>query len=124
LIEKLADYIASRPYIQPKSVIVEVGAGDGSLSFCLSRALAVRHPHLDLDLVASDLEPYSTPYSTPYNAGAQKSGIFPVAAEDYKATLRKRTPVLVLCAWMPMNVDWTSDFREHDSLEEYILIGA
>ena len=65
LVDRLADYIASRPYMRTnhsmiRPAVVEVGAGDGSLSYFLGRSLNARHPALaaKLDLVASDLEPY------------------------------------------------------------------
>jgi hypothetical protein len=33
-----------------------------------------------------------------------------------------RRPVIVLCSWMPMDVDWTGWFR-HYGVDEYVLIG-
>jgi hypothetical protein len=106
-----------------------VGAGDGSLSYFLSRALAARHPDISLELFASDLEPYNPEYAgrpgtaDGYKKGDKSARIFPVTAEDFKLTLEKRKPALVLCAWMPMNIDWSAHFRKTRTVEEYILIG-
>jgi hypothetical protein len=42
---------------------------------------------------------------------------------DYKKAIAKYQPDIVLCAWMPMGVDWTSSFRECDRVQAYTLVG-
>ncbi|KAL7578290.1 hypothetical protein ACA910_012703 [Epithemia clementina (nom. ined.)] len=38
--------------------------------------------------------------------------------------IQRRRQVIVLCSWMPMNEDWTAEFRKYSpTVQEYILIG-
>ncbi len=42
---------------------------------------------------------------------------------SFRAALRQHAPHLVLCAWMPMGIDWSADFRACASVHEYVLLG-
>jgi hypothetical protein len=88
--------------------VAEIGAGSGHLAFHLGGRLAER----GVRFFASDARPRRSPFS--------RSGR--VDAECYRTTLQRRRPHVVLCAWMPMGVDWTEDLRRA-GVFEYLLLG-
>ena len=108
----LADYMISRlSELQdgdPPIVVLELGAGNGRLSYFLQDKLEERKPGAFV-VVATD---------------SQKSGIkqvFPVEQLDFKDALQKFKPEVVVVSWMPD--DFSSAIRNTASVKEYILIG-
>ena len=115
-IAALAEYIHSRnPNGDAK--IIEVGAGSGRLSFLLNREMKKRGAACRI--IASDpiLEP----------APGQRAAVHYRDVEQltYQEAIRKHRPSIVICAWMPMDQDWTKDFRSmcDGCVQEYILVG-
>ncbi|MFA5460281.1 MAG: hypothetical protein WC283_03080 [Candidatus Paceibacterota bacterium] len=89
--------------LKPK-LILEVGAGDGTLSKILSDR--------GFNVIATDN------YSWPF-----RKRFFKVNKIDYKKALEKYQPDVVINSWMPLGTDWTKDFRKAKSVKHYITIG-
>ncbi|CAM9225441.1 unnamed protein product [Phaeothamnion confervicola] len=143
-VDFLASYVLERyggTAAQPAPVtLLEVGAGTGRLSHFLRQRLRAVDPALPaagsggggsafassskaaINVVATDL-------GLGERWGLRGSGIgsraakFPVEKVSYQRALRKHKPQLVLCAWMPMDDDWTAAFRRTPSVCEYVLVG-
>lgn len=118
-IQSLAGYLLQRakemgakpnPYECLKAV--EVGAGDGRLSFFLQNELENTAPGL-IELVATD--------------NHSEKGINPVLKDFVKKMdcqdALSHQPQIVISSWMPRGEDWTVNFRDTASMQEYILIG-
>ena len=113
----LAEYICIRSKGNADTVVLEVGAGNGRLAFLLNRALKSLQGSSAPRVVATDPILEAAP--------GQQAALshHNVEAIDYKSAMQKYKPDIVLCAWMPMDQDWTLDFRAESSLKEYILVG-
>jgi hypothetical protein len=90
--------------------IVEIGAGDGILSYFLRKKLAELSPE-DFELIATDKSPQG------YNKE------FTVEEMDYQTALDELNPDIIISSWMSLNQNWTPAFRQADFVQEYILIG-
>ena len=108
LAEKIENYGGSK---ENPAKLLEVGAGDGRLSYFLNRKLNKLVPG-KFNLVATDS-----------GEEVRIKPVFDVEKIDYKAALKKYSPTIVISSWMPAGVDWTSDFRSEPSVKEYILVG-
>ena len=114
-VNALSDYLADRiryfAFSEPTPIpILEVCAGDGRLKYFLKQALQQKIPGL-FSYTASD--------SGEWNIG----NLSPVELLDHETALEEIQPTIVLCSWMPNNQDLTQDFRDCESVREYILIG-
>jgi hypothetical protein len=89
--------------LKPK-LILEVGAGDGTLSKILNDR--------GFNVIATD--DYSWLFKKRY---------FKVNKISYKKALEKYKPDIVINSWMPLGTDWTKDFRKTKSVKHYITIG-
>lgn len=89
--------------LKPK-LILEVGAGDGTLSKILKDR--------GFNIIATDN--YSWSFRKRY---------FKVEKIDYKKALEKYKPDIIISSWMPLGTDWTKDFRKTKSVKHYITIG-
>ncbi len=103
VVRELAMYLMERGYRN----IVEVGAGDGRLSYFLRPYLST-----DVTMVATDTD-----------GGFGYHGLFPVEKMRAREAILAYHPDAVIASWMPKNQDWTQDFRNELSVQEYILIG-
>jgi hypothetical protein len=92
------------------TVILEVGAGNGRLTFFLQEKLNEIMPG-KVKIVASDSGDWRIPPA------------FQVDNIPHKEALAKYKPRIVIFSWMPYGYDCTSDFRASESVDEYILIG-
>lgn len=92
------------------AVILEVGAGDGRLSgFIRQRLWALGID--DISVIATDSGEWEiTPEAE-------------VITMDQAEAVQQYKPDIVISSWMPMQVDFTADFRTQPSVKEYILIG-
>ena len=114
-LEALGDYLSQRAKEfgateNEPLIILEVGAGNGRLTHFLQQKLEERMPG-KIKVIATD---------------SGEKGIkttFPVQPLEQKAALKAYKPKIVICSWMPIDKDWTADFRATDNVEEYILIG-
>jgi hypothetical protein len=92
--------------------VLEVGAGDGRLTYFLRQRLAERAPDL-VSVIATDLKSWR--------------GITPVIDDIETASceeaVKKYEPQIVIWSWPPPGVDHTSEIRRTESVEEYIIIG-
>ncbi|KAJ3086850.1 hypothetical protein HK102_012349 [Quaeritorhiza haematococci] len=131
-VEGLGAYVARRilQYTGPSSgvregtepgkrefVIAEVGAGNGALAYHLEvevlRNLKSTGNEVDVKIVAVD-------------AAGRLGDItesFAVEKMNHLDALRHYHPDMVIASWMSKGVDWTADFRDAESVREYILIG-
>lgn len=101
-IEALGEHLQPRLTADRQTTILEVGAGVGRLSKALGDILVDQ----SVAIIPIDSRP------------------FPGVEEiDYREALKKYQPNIVLCAWMLDGKDWTPDFRQTPSVEEYLLIG-
>lgn len=123
-VESLAEYISGRrAQLNPSGGrvrVLEVGAGNGELAYHLREALEERGGAEAWELTASDhgkwgLASSHYPYSAPFRQG--------ILELSYAAAIRTVRPHLVLAAWMPMESDWTAEFRRTAGINEYILLG-
>jgi len=91
--------------------VLEVGAGDGALAHHLQIALEARHA--PITIVATD---------------SMSRGLHPVpgahiSCRDATEAVTEHEPQIVLCAFMPLGMDWTRSFRACESVEAYLLLG-
>lgn len=91
-------------------VVLEVGAGQGRLSFFLAKKLKEIGEGLEVIAVDSHVD--------------QITPAFPVRRMDSRTALELYQPKIVISSWMPKAQDWTPDFRAIPGLQEYILIGS
>lgn len=107
-IESLASYLHSR-----NLRIVEVGAGDGRLTYFLKRSTFGD----DLDIRATDIKDWEDKGKTNTSVDVEKLG--------YLEALKKYSTekLLVLSCWMNVDVAWAKDFRAEPMVQEYVLIG-
>jgi hypothetical protein len=120
-------------------VVLEVGAGSGSLSHALdlqrrleaaAGAKSSRRAHetetpAPVRVVATDTGIWRAKHHRRVKGGSAggAAGAFPVAQMDYRSALEHYKPHVVVCSWMPMGDDWTQAFRDAPSVQEYILVG-
>ena len=91
-------------------VILEVGAGNGRLTHFLQQKLDGQ--------VKGSVKVIATDSGT-----LDLKTNFPVEKIDQKDALQKYKPQIVICSWMPEGEDFTKDFRNTSSVQEYVLIG-
>ena len=92
-IDHFSDYLAKRildMHPNDKAVILEVAAGNGTLSYFLKRSLDEKIPGR-FDIIATD----SGDWNIKHVSG--------VEVIDYKEALVKYKPDIILTSWMPMN---------------------
>lgn len=90
--------------------ILEIGAGNGKLSYHLKQKLNELVPGR-YQVIAAD------------SGKSMIKTIFPVKALPNKQALEKYQPEIVISSWMPPGVDFTKDIRDTKNVVEYILIG-
>jgi hypothetical protein len=76
---------------------------------------------IKINFVASDNGSWKLPGLS--SATDDESGILHVDKLDYQTALAKYQPDIVLCAWMPLGIDFTKAIRDCKSTQMYILIG-
>ncbi len=114
-INALGDYIINRlmkmqDLNNKPFTVLEIGAGDGRLAHFLQKKLNDEMPD-KIKVVASD-------------TGSWKiEPTFPVENLSNREALENYKPQIVICSWMPPNVDFSADIRNCDSVKEYLLIG-
>lgn len=99
------DTVSSRPLR-----VLEVGAGNGRLTHFLKQAVATK-AQIDLDLTATDSGSWQIPPA------------FEVTQLPQDDALILFQPDIVIASWMPYKADWTPEFRNTSTVQEYILIG-
>jgi hypothetical protein len=112
--------------------VLEVGAGSGRLSKLLRAALVVldasvsaSEPAARVEVIATDcdLRPHPRQKLSTTAPAADDRAAPLVHAMDYSRAIARYAPDLVLCAWMPMDTDWSAAFRRAPSVREYVLLG-
>lgn len=91
--------------------ILEVGAGNGRLSYLLQEKIKEIDPANHTKIIAVD------------DGNWNLVPLLPVENIDYKEALAKYNPTIVISSWMPPETDFTKDFRDTPTVQEYILIG-
>lgn len=118
-VEQIAAYLHGRLEALGGGSLVEVGAGNGSLTFFINAALEqLGSKHR---CVATD--PDLRPAPRQKTGASGESGEYDIEALDVTQALEKHKPTIVLCAWMPMDTDWSAEFRACSSVKEYVLVG-
>lgn len=117
-IEHFSNYLLDRANVlgatkENPTVILEVGAGDGKLSYFLTQQLKKSGTDT-IKIFTTGYDNDVFQIKSPYNN---------VEKLSEKEALKKYNPSIVICSWMLNNVDWTPDFRNTKSVQEYILIG-
>lgn len=116
-VEELAGYLENRLKEMNNSdfrdgddcfEVVEVGCGNGRLSFHLKER--------GIPIKATD--DFSWHLDKKVRENRQK-----IHDLDHAQAVNKFKPRIVLCAWMPSYKDFTTAFRKQESVQEYILIG-
>jgi len=112
LVDKVAEYIKQRAE-EVKGFdgpVVEVAAGNGRLAYFLNGRLPE-----ELLVRPSDNDSW-----------LRGRGVsFGVETIDHAVLVERDQPSLVLCQWMPNEVDFTAEWRQKSKrLREYILLGA
>lgn len=110
--EYLKDRTASINHDTQKPVtILEVAAGDGRLAHFLRQRFQKRP---DISYIATDSGEWGIKPAFDHE---------PVEEMDVETSLRVHKPDIVICSWMPVQLDWSQHFRKTKSVQEYILIG-
>jgi hypothetical protein len=123
-IQAFSDYLSQRAKDlggkkeKPISIL-EVGAGNGKLTHFLNREFE-RKKIENIKIIATDSGEWMEPRKGKW---IKITPHFPVEILDYKEALKEYKPDIVVCSWMPLGEDWTKDFRDAESIKEYILIG-
>ena len=86
--------------------ILEVGAGNGMLTYHLARRLGSRARVVAVDDGSSRIATQAE-----------------VHLLDQATALARFAPQIVLACWMPSGCDWTAGFRACASVREYLLLG-
>lgn len=86
--------------------ILEVGAGNGMLTYHLARRLGSRARVVAVDDGSSRIATQAE-----------------VQVLDQATALARFAPQIVLACWMPSGCDWTAGFRACASVREYLLLG-
>lgn len=94
-------------------VILEIGAGDGRLSHFLQKKIDEKSPGL-VKIIASD--------SGDWEKGGVKPR-FPVENLRHDEAIKKFSPEIVICSWMPFREDFSEEIRKASSVKEYVLVG-
>jgi hypothetical protein len=121
-----------------RTLVLDVGAGDGFLAQLLREAFEVephgkrrRLPRTRGRTVTPKIvfERQSVPEVVATDDGSWNiAPLAPVESLGVEDALQKYNKndesqqLIVLCSWMPMGIDWTAAFRHH-KVDEYILIG-
>jgi|GEM_PF-3243088 len=116
-IAELAQYLDERMLKLDQKVILEVGAGSGALSHFLNARL--KSIGSASRCIATD--PDHRPAPRQRCGIAARDGMYQVECLDCTSALAKYNPAMVLCSWMPMDLDWSDAFRNY--AEEYVLVG-
>ena len=114
--------------------VLEIGAGNGYLgsflNLChLQRLEKDQDNNNDInitwrkkfDYISTDFKPGKM-HTFFYSSFLMKYELL-VQKYEYKAAIDKFQPDIVLCAWMPMGVDWSEYIRSKSCVKEYILLG-
>ena len=123
-IDGLAAYLTDRAdSARGNTVILDVGAGDGTLAHFLRSALEA--PAMQGEATSTSNKNVSAVVAT--DDGSWKiRPRFEVenigVAEAVAKYRQKCEQLIVLCSWMPMGVDWTAEIRANGA-DEIILIG-
>lgn len=117
-IEQFSNYLSKQAILlggkkEKPTIILEVGAGDGRLSYFLTQQL--KSSKVDtIKIITTGYDSESFKIKSKYNN---------VENLPEKDALEKYSPAIVICSWMIPDEDWTPDFRKTKSVKEYILIG-
>jgi hypothetical protein len=116
-IDKLAEYFVERSNEYKASqenplVILEIGAGNGRLSYFLGKKLEEKALG-QIKIIATD--------SGGWNLKRDRDSF--VEDLDYKEAMEKYKPSIVISSWMPYKKDFTQDIRNSEGVQEYVLIG-
>ena len=114
LVDAIALHIGSLRSGNHRLNVLEVGAGNGRLSYFLSKALCA-HGSGDVSLACTDLGSRGL--------DLECGTAFSVERLDCEGALAKYQPQVVLACWMELGQDWTEAFRACHSIQQYILIG-
>lgn len=111
----LAAYLVERTKlidvdISNMGLVLEVGAGEGSLAYFINAALR-------------NMSKFRVIPTDSKMGWIKEETTFPVEKLDVDAALLKYSPAIVISSWMPKDIDWTRKFRNAPSVKEYILIG-
>mmetsp|Transcript_35402 Transcript_35402/g.105838 ORF Transcript_35402/g.105838 Transcript_35402/m.105838 type:complete len:323 (+) Transcript_35402:329-1297(+) len=98
--------------------LLEAGAADGHLVAHLRASLAGERGEAAVaDVFACD------DFSTAAPGGVRAARSRGVEQLGYWEALAEHKPDMVVCAWMPMGVDWSHAFRHTPTVREYLLLG-
>lgn len=145
-VDKLASYLLDRSeeYDEGNTVVMDVGAGDGTLAFFLRQSLVLEKKNRTYRVKSQRGRNIES------SENAKKESVLPkvLATDDgsWKIESQANTErlnvvdsmkkygklkkngqgpkqqVIVICSWMPMGEDWTQIIRDGGA-DEYILIG-
>ena len=94
-------------------MVLELGAGNGRLSYFLRRKLKGS----EVTVVATDKGTWGLKRKDQLGAASA------VKKMDFAKALEQHRPDVVLVSWMPMGTDWSAAIRATPSVSEYVLVG-
>ena len=106
-VTKISEYGGSN---EKPLIILEIGAGNGRLSYFLQKMLEEKVPG-QVKVIATD--------SGDWNL----KNDFPVEQLKHDEAMEKYNPDIVVFSWMPYCEDSSKEIRQCPSVKEYILIG-
>lgn len=116
-IQELADKIKE---IDPE-IILEVGAGRGLLGKYLSK-------ELNREIIITDDYSWwenddASGETNRQNCPSIRLRDDEIIKMDYKNAIKFYNPDMIIVSWIPYEKEWVKDFREYESVKEYIVIG-
>ncbi|MBI96316.1 hypothetical protein CL656_04150 [bacterium] len=106
----LSNYLVENYKENKKIKILEVGAGNGKLTYHLRKLLEEKNPE-KFKIKATDLGEWEI------------ETLYEVEKVDLEEAIKKHKPNVIICSWMPFKQDFTEIFRKYKNVQEYILIG-
>jgi len=120
-IKSFSDFLAEEINKIPKEKlnILEVGAGNGRLTYFLKEA--IKDKAINKEIVFRAIDDFSWDSDDQPFFWTKK--IFPVENISVEESI-KSNPDIVISSWMPKDEDWTVNFRTNPNIQEFILIGT
>ena len=109
-LDDLSKYLIENYKENKKIKILEVGAGNGKLTYHLRKILEEKTPG-KFEIIATDSGEW------------QIETLYEVEKIELEEAIKKYKPNVIICSWMPLNKDFTEIFRKYENIKEYILIG-
>lgn len=123
-VDSLSKYLSAEISSLPKESVsvLEVGAGNGRLTYFLKEALEQEIKDKQIIFKAVDDFSWDDKMGASLGAPYRIKKIFDVEQLSAAEALNTE-PDIVISSWMPKDEDWTSLFKKNKKLHSFILVG-